>query len=106
MDKLKMAHEYALVRLTCSNPKTLDEIISLSWYYADAMQAEVDKRVSKERPDVLCEVNWRVAPCWAEEWIMRDGVAKWECETHANSWELAPSFGFTGSHIVERPNDF
>ena len=53
MDKLKLAHDYAMVRLTTSNPKTLDEIITLSWYYADAMQAEADKRVNKERPDVL-----------------------------------------------------
>ena len=46
--KLELAHEYALVRLTCSNHKTLDEIISLSWYYADAMQAEADKRNKAE----------------------------------------------------------
>ena len=57
MDKLKMAHEYALVRLTCSNPKTLDEIIRLSWYYADAMQAEAEKRVNKEQPEVLCDME-------------------------------------------------
>ena len=68
MDKLKLAHDYALVRITCNNPKTLDEIISLSWYYADAMQAEADKRVNKERPDVLKEEwqpDWSQAPEWA-----------------------------------------
>lgn len=68
MDKLKLAHDYALVRLTCSNPKTLDEIISLSWYYADAMQAEANERECKERPDVLKEdwqPDWSQAPEWA-----------------------------------------
>ena len=60
----------------------------------------------RERPKALCEVDWRVAPCWAKEWVMRYGSAKWECGTSSNSWEHAPSFGFTGSHVVERPHGF
>lgn len=107
MDKLKLAHEYALVRLTCNNPKTMDEIIHLSWYYADAMQAEADKRVSKGRPEALCEVDWRVAPKNAFQWQMINNEAYWRIEIMGGlDTEPAPSFGFTGSHIVERPHGF
>lgn len=103
MDKLKLAHDYALVRITCSNPKTLDEIINLSWYYADAMQAEADKRINKERPDVLCEVDWSQAPkeYHVTGWYIFKGVAHWISDEFPCG--PAPSFGFTGTHIVERP---
>lgn len=99
MDKLKMAHEYAMVRLTCGNPKTLDEIIALSWYYADAMQAEADKRNNSQpvitdqdkqrierayssivKPSIAEEwqPDWSQAPEWAEYWsINADGVGYW-----------------------------
>ena len=102
MDKLKLAHDWAMKHGSAMTHKTVID----AWAYADAMQAEAEKRVSKERPEALCEVDWRIAPCWAKEWVMRDGAAKWECGTSSNSWEEAPSFGFTGSHVVERPNGF
>ena len=108
MDKLKLAHDAALAMINsgCS----LHTAIADAWAYADAMQAEAEKRNNVEQPRVLfepkCEVDWRVAPCWAKEWVMRNGTAKWECGAHADSWEDAPSFGFTGTHIVERPHGF
>lgn len=112
MDKLKLAHEYALVRLTCNNPKTMDEIIHLSWYYADAMQAEAEKRVNKERPDVLKEEwqpDWSQAPEWANWWAMDldSEQAHWyEVEPIADAiaWrrrtrtcKQAPSFNYQGN---------
>ena len=107
MDKLKMAHDYALKQMeSLSENSTMQSLVSVAWQYADAMQAEAEKREPSGLPEALCEVDWRVAPCWAKEWVMRDGVAKWEYGTCANSWEFAPSFGFTGSHIVERPDGF
>src|SRR5574344_475690 len=108
MDKLTLAHEYALEMAKQGIP--LKSCLELGWKYADAMQAEAEKRNNTERPKVLFEpkneVDWRVAPCWAKEWVMRNGTAKWECGAHADSWEDAPSFGFTGTHIVERPHGF
>lgn len=107
MDKLQMAHEYALEMAKQGIP--LKSCLGLGWKYADAMQAEADKRVNKERPKVLfepkCEVDWRVAPKDAIGWMIFDGVSTW---LGASGYliEDAPSFGFTGSHVVERPHGF
>ena len=44
--KLEMAHDFAM---NCKRPDlTLEGVVSLSWNYADAMQAEADKRECKE----------------------------------------------------------
>lgn len=128
MDKLTLAHDWFISSINNGKHVTIEQ----AWAYADAMQAEADKRNKaeaeqkrKEIREMLnapntfveregqhfddvyqCEVDWRVAPCWAKEWVMRNGTAKWECGAHADSWEDAPSFGFTGSHIVERPHGF
>ena len=102
MDKLTLAHDWAMKHGSAMTHKTVID----AWAYADAMQAEADKRKHSGLPEALCEVDWRVAPCWAKEWVMRNGTAKWECGAHADSWEDAPSFGFTGNHIVERTHGF
>lgn len=109
MDKMKLAHEYALVRLTCSNPKTLDEIISLSWYYADAMQAEAEKREQQEQNklkqdqqnhhDELVSIgleewqpDWSQAPDNAKYWAMDGcGQCNWYAikpEVCGNHWDF------------------
>ena len=193
MDKLKLAHDYALKQIeSLSENSTMQSLVSVAWQYADAMQAEADKRVNKERPDVLkeewqpdwsqapgkmnwfsidkdgtavwhmnkptisatewvidcsdcggdcymytsnfgytgnwqdslrkrpetkCEVDWSVAPSWAKYWAVRDGgyEALWcvnkptvtdDCLLSHGGCSPAPSFGFTGTHIVERPNGF
>lgn len=50
MDKLTMAHECAMKLV--GNPttplKTMEVIVDVSWKYADAMQAEADKRIKSE----------------------------------------------------------
>ena len=56
MNKLQMAHEYALQ--LSKNPSVTathddKDIVSRAWQYADEMQAEADKRECKERTDVL-----------------------------------------------------
>lgn len=102
MDNLKLAHEYALEMAKQGIP--LKSCKELGWKYADAMQAEAEKRVNKERPEALCEVDWRVAPLSAHAWQMVEGHAVW-INSHG-SMGNAPSFGFTGSHTVERPDDF
>ena len=63
-----------------------------------------------------CEVDWRIAPSWAKYWAVRDGSkALWcinkptvtdDCLLSHGGCGPAPSFGFTGSHVVERPHGF
>lgn len=116
MDKLQMAHEFvlAMIKAGCHDGP---DLLARSWSYADAMQAEAEKREPKGLPEALCEVDWRVAPEWAKYWAIRDGsdTALWcinkptvtgDCLLSHGGCSPAPSFGFTGLHIVERPNGF
>ena len=139
MDKLQLAHDWAMKHGSTFTHKTIID----AWAYADAMQAEADKRKKaeaeqkrKEMREMLnadntfieregqhfddlheCEVDWRVAPEWAKYWAIREDsdTALWcinkptvtgDCLLSHGGCSPAPSFGFTGSHIVERPHDF
>lgn len=126
MDKMQMAHDMALAMAADGNVPN-ENIVAIVWQYADAMQAEADKRNKVEAeqkrkkmremlnaPNTFverdgqhfddlheCEVDWTQAPSNAEFYLMRSGEAVW-----SNGFSTicpAPSFGFTGTHIVERP---
>ena len=142
MDKLKLAHEYALEMAKQGIP--LKSCKELGWKYADAMQAEADKRnkaeAAKKRKEIremlnapntfveregqhfddvadiqkpyasseaFCEVDWRQAPENAVAFLK---LSDWDIpawiDEHGIQIEDAPSFGFTGSHVVERPHGF
>lgn len=105
MDKLTMAHDMALELVKIKPELAAWQIADRCFEYADAMQAESDERVNKERPEALCEVDWRVAPQDTKGWKMKEDRAYW---IDSDGWiiEEAPSFGFTGTHIMERPNGF
>lgn len=209
MDKLQMAHEYAMQHLKNSGGRiTMASLLAFAWEYADAMQAEADKRAEqkrkeiremlnadntfiekegqhfddvewqpdwsqapdwatawshdrlgshwwdsapkkgfdmwipsnsnsykydespdfnyqgnwkeslRKRPEASFEVDWCVAPEWAVAWTIDSGEILWwsyKPELKNGYWFVedsvvwqcaeAPSFGFTGSHIVERPHD-
>lgn len=86
-----MAHEYVMNYLSspsCENT-TVSNIIAVAWEYADAMQAEADKRVVSGLPEALqddFEVDWCVAPGWAKYWAVdKYGDAYW--------FEKAPKLG-------------
>ena len=51
--KLEMAHEYAMKHIQEGWDINYDVLVVSAWQYADAMQAEADKRECKERTDVL-----------------------------------------------------
>ena len=51
--KLEMAHEYAIALINSDCEMQFDKFIRLCWNYADAMQAEADKREPSEFPNVL-----------------------------------------------------
>ena len=54
-----------------------------------------------------CEVDWRQAPSNAFQWQMIENEAYWRIEIMGGlDTEPAPSFGFKGTHIVERPHGF
>ena len=105
MDKLKLAHDWAM-KIIEGNVRAADasDLIERAWQYADAMQAEAEKREPSGLPESLCEVDWRFAPLSAHAWQMVEGHAVW-INSHGPVGN-APSFGLTGSHIVERPDGF
>ena len=50
--KLEMAHEYAIALINSDSEMQFDKFIRLCWDYADAMQAEADKRKPKEPREI------------------------------------------------------
>lgn len=107
MDKLTMAHDWFISSINNGKHVTIEQ----AWCYADAMQAEADERINKERPKVFfdlkpkCEVDWTQAPSNAIGWMFFDGVSTWLGED-GFLIEDAPLFGFTDPCIMERPNGF
>ena len=129
MDKLKLAHDWAMKHGSTMTHKTVID----AWAYADAMQAEADKRNKaeaeqkrKEMREMLnadntfieregqhfddvcgCEVDWRVAPKDATHYVIfADGLAYWHKSGKLECFDIAPSFGIVGMCVVERPHGF
>jgi len=90
MNKLEMAHQMALMLLKNAPLEEVSNAISTAWQYADAMQAEADKREKEESEkkradiremlkdnntfveregqhfdDVEWQPDWSQAPAWA-----------------------------------------
>lgn len=55
MNKLQMAHEYAiaLISNTACGEMTMDDFIALCHNYADGMVKEYEERQDKSRPDAI-----------------------------------------------------
>lgn len=139
MDKLKMAHDWYLKHSESASFMYTE--VDQAWQYADAMQAEADKRkkaeAAQKRKEIremlnapntfveregqhfddvadirepytssesTCQVDWSQAPKEypVTGWYIFKGVAHWISDEFPCG--PAPSFGFTGSHIVERPH--
>ena len=127
LDKLEMAHDWAMNCLKSGLSAPMSDLVVESWKYADAMQAEADKRVNMERPDVLKASNsmelewqpdWSQAPSWANWWAV-DGFSKkanwyadkpyldddseveleWNIDLKINTetYMCAPSFNYQGN---------
>ena len=102
--KLEMAHEYAIALINSDCEMQFDKFIQLCWNYADAMQAEADKREKEEAAQRRKEIreilnapntfveregqhfddveewqpDWSQAPADATHWTMRqDGKCLW-----------------------------
>ena len=123
MDKLKLAHDYAMKHLEGKFYTESEQWrVAQAWEYADMMLAEQEKRTDKSRPVVLDEfqVDWSQAPSEAEYWAMdSNGICYWYMieprltETFPNEWVgggypidiQAPSFNYQGdwkSSLQER----
>ena len=90
MDKMKLAHEMALAMAADGNVPN-ENIVTIVWQYADAMQAEADTREDKARPDALKAVQQtfingveqpRSAPSkeeWQPDWSQAPDGYNWFC---------------------------
>ena len=98
MNKLQMAHEFMMKKMETETIDNHWELFYSSWRYADAMQAEADKREKEESEkkradiremlkanntfveregqhfdDVEWQPDWSQAPDWANWWVMTKG---------------------------------
>ena len=118
--KLEMAHEWAM-KIIEGNMRAADasDLIERAWAYADAMQAEADKREKEEQSEHVFEAidewqpDWSQAPDGYNYWAF-DGFSKranWykgkpyldedseiedEWNAELGKYHEAPSFGYTG----------
>lgn len=105
MDKLQMAHDWAMKHGKADSFIDRENTVDLAWEYADAMQAEADKRKEKGVPEAIngkksireiddktrdwvdeeFKVDWSVAPDWANYWTYDKSSSYW--------WSDLPSVG-------------
>ena len=113
--KLEMAHEYAIALINSDCEMQFDKFIRLCWNYADAMQAEADKRNYSEKQDSSeWQPDWSQAPEWANWWCLsvmhgamwfsREPIctkSTWvmlnDVKFCATSFDEAPSFNYPGN---------
>ena len=121
--KLEMAHEWAMKHGDAETVGSRQNMIEYAWEYADAMQAEANKREPSGFPNVLrgaCgeivavkvddkewQPDWSDAPEWANWWaIDKDLVSFWhEDKPKFDEVEFyqcgvfcdAPSFNYQGN---------
>jgi len=114
LDKAKMAHDWVIKYGKVDSNYNRENTVQLAWEYADAMQAEADKRVVK-LPDVFFDTkqneewqpDWSQAPEWANWWAAdKDLVSFWhEDKPKFDEIEFyqcgmfcdAPSFNYQGN---------
>ena len=121
LDKAKMAHDWVMKYGKVDSNHNRENTVQLAWKYADAMQAEADKRVVKF-PDVFFddEQNEEWQPDWSQapddkitHWTMEKdkryswwiGEPKKNSQNHYESIENvncsfygdAPSFNYIGN---------
>lgn len=121
MDKLKMAHDWCMKH---GDPENFKLTIAEAWEYADAMQAEAEKR----KVDVVVmlasvddfQIDWGQAPEAANWWAVDlSGLTNWyNCQPYiegcSTEWDTderytsAPSFSYTGAwhdSLRKRPQE-
>ena len=79
MNKMQMAHEYAMLHMSNPQYKDVDDLEMVQWAfdYADAMQAEADKRITEVRIDGVSEEH--------ADALRKACVKEWQPD-----WSVAP----------------
>lgn len=110
MNKMQMAHEYALEMLKETIPtgslygsearSVAESIVKSAFALADMMQAEADKREDKTRPEVLEE--------WQPDWSQApDGYNWWAADQRGCYWyDRDPKWidGEWGGYTINKKN--
>ena len=119
--KLEMAHEFMMKKMETETIDNHWELFYTSWRYADAMQAEADKREQKKQSEHVFEAvdewqpDWSQAPDSLVKYfaVDKNGRGGWFiskptlCSDHwywsdfeervdNDNYDHAPSFGYTG----------
>ena len=112
--KLELAHDWAMKHGDAETVGSRQNMIKYAWDYADAMQAEADKRKKEKQSEHVFEAieewqpDWSQAPNWAEYWTADELATLWWSVKpkfdSSESWhggptadiEKAPSFDYTG----------
>lgn len=129
--KLEMAHEYAIALINSDCEMQFDKFIRLCWNYADAMQAEADKREKEQQSEHVFEAidewqpDWSQAPEWANWWAMDksgkgfwhslkpsldQSMVEWVVDFSSGSdfsYKVSPDFNYQGDwrdSLRKRPN--
>ena len=129
MDKLTMAHDYLLKiipKASLVDDEDIEFTVDTAWKYADAMQAEADKREPSGLPESLRErhdftkaiakgienyekekwqPDWSQAPDDATAWeYLGHGAARWHTTTKG-MYKAADLFGYSCADmlLLERP---
>ena len=81
--KLEMAHEWAMKHGDAETVGSRQNMVKYAWDYADAMQAEADKREKQNKDEFYANLadpmkkvreqewqpDWSQAPDWANWWV-------------------------------------
>ena len=115
--KLEMAHEWAMKHGNAETVGSRQNMVKYAWEYADAMQAEAEKRKPSGLPESLRErhdfteaiakgVENYEKEEWQPDWSQapESDVVAWDINKHGqarwiandNGYYHAPSFGYTG----------
>ena len=86
--KLEMAHEYAIALINSDCEMQFDKFIQLCWNYADAMQAEADKREKEEAAQRRKEIREMLSA--PNTFVEREGHHFDDVEEWQPDWSQAP----------------
>ena len=88
MDKMKLAHEMALAMAADGNVPN-ENIVAIVWQYADAMQAEADKRNKAEAAQKRKKIREMLNAL--NTFVEREGQHFDDVEEWQPDWSQAPS---------------
>ena len=110
--KLEMAHDFAM---NCKRPDlTLEGVVSLSWKYVDAMQAEADNRSKKHHdfvPAIMEGIKNAELEEWQPDWSKKtndelrmlvktlDGIIESRSDCN-HEWDHISAYGGGGNYYV------